>query len=82
MQKGDLNIEVVLTEKDFGKRQMLRERMEKELWFYYWKHRRACESWEHGEPVKVWLEDGILCIQYSDESWFHYKRTEGGLEWW
>lgn len=48
----------------------------------YMGHYKACENWEHGEAVEVWFEDGVLCIRYEDGSWYHYNRTENGLEWW
>ena len=46
-------------------------------------HIAACEDWAHGEAVKAWLDDdGNLCAQYEDGSWWHYRETLDGLEWW
>ena len=46
----------------------------------YQKHKRVCEEWDHGEPVRSWFdEDHNLCIEYEDGKWWHYN-TSG--EWW
>lgn len=45
-------------------------------------HYNAYENWEHGEAVEAWYEDDILCLRYEDGSWYHYKKTENGWEWW
>lgn len=49
-----------------------------------WKiHKKACEEWGHGEPLKVERDkSGILCVTYGDGAWFHYQITEDGLKWW
>ncbi len=46
-------------------------------------HRKAFRNWEHGEPVRCWRdEQGVLCIEYEDGSWWHYKVENGELIWW
>lgn len=46
-------------------------------------HRKASGTWTHGEPEHCWTDkDGCFCIRYEDGSWWHYKETDGILEWW
>lgn len=50
---------------------------------YYNEHRKAFDTWTHGEPKECWKDKlGIFCISYEDGKWWHYKDTENGLEWW
>lgn len=54
----------------------------------YEQHKAAWESWDKGEPVDHWFENGALCIRYENGEWFHYKMNFGVegldayLEWW
>lgn len=46
-------------------------------------HKAVYEKWPHGEPTSVRKNDGnIVEIQYEDGSWYHYRKTENGIEWW
>lgn len=46
-------------------------------------HMAACEEWNHGPAADSWRDDdGNLCIQYADGSWWHYRAAEDGIEWW
>lgn len=50
---------------------------------YYQDHRQQSGKWTHGEPMRWWRDENeILCIKYADGSWWHYKETDTGLEWW
>lgn len=49
---------------------------------YVEKHKESFELWAHGEPVKHWFDNGILCILYEDGEWWHYKMSNGKVEWW
>lgn len=49
---------------------------------YVEKHKESCEMWPHGEPVKHWFDNGILCILYESGKWWHYKMSNGQVEWW
>ncbi len=50
---------------------------------YFDAHKAGCEEWTHGLPEKIWREGGdVLCIEYTDGSWWHYQNTKDGLEWW
>lgn len=56
--------------------------MEEQAEAFYKVHKNACETWKHGEPVKVEKDNvGALCITYDSGTWFHYKLTPNGLEW-
>lgn len=46
-------------------------------------HKTACESWTHGNVKDAWKDkDGNICVQYEDGTWWHYRTTPGGVEWW
>lgn len=46
-------------------------------------HRTAHRQWTHGEPVEIWRDEyEFLCVRYADGSWWHYRQTETGYEWW
>lgn len=46
-------------------------------------HRMAHRRWTHGEPVEIWRDEyEFLCVKYEDGSWWHYRQTETGYEWW
>lgn len=49
---------------------------------YVVQHMNACEVWEHGSVKEIWIQDGELCIRYQDDTWYHYRETANGLEWW
>lgn len=49
---------------------------------YYHAHKEAYEKWEHGIPEKAWIDEEILCIQYTDGAWYHYRSGKDGAEWW
>lgn len=62
-----------------SKMKELREQAEE----YWQEHIAACEDWTHGEVETAWLDDdGNTCVQYKDGSWWHYKETPEGLQWW
>lgn len=62
-----------------SKMKELREQAEE----YRQEHIAACEDWAHGEVETAWLDDdGNTCVQYKDGSWWHYKETPEGLQWW
>ena len=43
-------------------------------------HKKACESWDNGDPVKTWFDqEGNLCIEYANGKWWHYNAAG---EWW
>ena len=49
------------------------------------EHKNAVENWYFGEVVKIWEENGILCIKYSNGTWFHYRKNNKNnncIEWW
>lgn len=49
----------------------------------YEEHKSAFEAWTSGKPVKSWRDDNnVLCIEYQDGQWWHYRMTKHGLEWW
>lgn len=46
-------------------------------------HCTAHKRWTHGEPVEIWKDEYcFLCVKYEDGSWWHYRQTETGFEWW
>lgn len=46
-------------------------------------HCTAHKRWTHGEPVEIWRDEyEFLCVKYADGSWWHYRQTETGYEWW
>lgn len=46
-------------------------------------HYSAHKRWTHGEPVEIWRDEYyFLCVRYEDGSWWHYRQTETGYEWW
>lgn len=46
-------------------------------------HCTAHKHWTHGEPVEIWRDEcEFLCVKYMDGSWWHYRQTESGFEWW
>lgn len=49
---------------------------------YFDAHKAGYEEWTHGLPEKIWREGDVLCIEYTDGKWWHYKANENGLEWW
>lgn len=49
----------------------------------YKKHKAMFDHWEYGEPVKSWTDSNRnLCIQYQSGKWFHYRQSNGILEFW
>lgn len=61
----------------------LKPEMSQHIMNCYEKHFHSCEVWEHGEPVKVWIDDdNILCIQYADGQWWHYEGIGNSIRWW
>lgn len=47
------------------------------------EHRKAWEEWPEGGIVRAWTdENGALCIEYRSGNWYHYRKTDSGLEWW
>lgn len=53
--------------------------MQAEAREHYETHKKACERWTHGDPVKVWIDNGHMCIEYEDGQWWHYNLMG---EWW
>ena len=50
---------------------------------YYNQHRQQYKEWNHGEPQRFWTdENNNFCIKYEDGAWWHYRETDGALEWW
>lgn len=46
-------------------------------------HYMAHKRWAHGDPVEIWKDEyEFLCVRYEDGSWWHYRQTETGYEWW
>lgn len=46
-------------------------------------HCAAYKQWTHGDPVEIWRDEYyFLCVRYEDGSWWHYRQTENGFEWW
>lgn len=46
-------------------------------------HHKACETWTHGEPTRVWYDSqGNICIDYEDGNYWHYRDVPDGKEWW
>lgn len=46
-------------------------------------HYMAHKRWTHGDPVEIWRDEyEFLCVRYEDGSWWHYRQTETGYEWW
>lgn len=46
-------------------------------------HCAAHKQWTHGDPVEIWRDEYyFLCVRYEDGSWWHYRQTENGFEWW
>lgn len=57
--------------------------MDKKAIKYYNEHKGHFLEWNHGRPVKSWMDrEGIFCIKYQDGKWWHYKEHNGNLEWW
>lgn len=51
--------------------------------FFVKKHKEAFEHWDNGEPVKEWFdENGVFCIRYQNDMWWHYRLADGHIEWW
>lgn len=46
------------------------------------QHKKWFEKWEYGKVVRYWIEeDGegkVVCIQYENGKWYHYKHIELG----
>lgn len=50
---------------------------------YFQMHGQQSGKWPHGEPIRWWRDENEdFCIKYADGSWWHYKETDTGLEWW
>lgn len=61
----------------------VRDRMEYGAVKAYEAHQNACETWTHGDIDRVWYDhDNILCVQYNDGNWWHYRHAANGIEWW
>lgn len=46
-------------------------------------HCAAHKQWTHGDLVEIWRDEYyFLCVRYEDGSWWHYRQTENGFEWW
>lgn len=41
------------------------------------KHRECFERWPFGEPIRYFLADGLPCVAYENETWFHYDIERG-----
>lgn len=64
-----------------SKMKELKERAE----HYAEEHKKAFESWTHGEIVDAWLHKGnekVVCVRYEDGRYWHYEETQDGLKWW
>lgn len=60
-----------------------RDRMEYGAAKAFETHQKACETWTHGNIDRVWYDhDNVLCVQYTDGQWWHYRHTADGIEWW
>lgn len=57
----------------------LKAEMEEKALRYAEAHKQAFEVWQEGDIDRVWLDDGVLCIQYESGNWWHYN--DAG-EWW
>lgn len=42
------------------------------------------KEWSHGTIHNVWVDDDkVVCVQYADGCWWHYKEDESGeIKWW
>ena len=40
------------------------------------KHQRQHETWREGEPVEVFLADGLPCVRYQSGNWWHYDTAK------
>lgn len=57
--------------------------MENTIFFYAQQHRQAFENWREGEISEYWTdENGNVCIRYESGKWWHYRGTDGVVEWW
>ena len=41
------------------------------------KHKKQCEQWREGKPVKVFTQDGLPCVKYESGAWWHYDVKNG-----
>lgn len=58
-------------------------RLEDCVFYCYEQHKKAFETWEHGEPQKAFFDLEGLRIYYENGKWWHYKVNEdNSVEWW
>lgn len=50
---------------------------DKELRELVEKHQRQHEVWREGQPVEVFMSDGLPCVRYESGSWWHYDLKKG-----
>lgn len=73
---------VIKGTKTIAEYKQVQEDMQEKARAYFDAHKAGCEEWTHGLPEKIWREGDVLCIEYADGNWWHYKASEKGLEWW
>lgn len=74
---------VIKGTKTIAEYKQVQEYMQEKARAYFDAHKAGCEEWTHGLPEKIWREgEDVLCIEYTDGSWWHYQNTKDGLEWW
>lgn len=50
---------------------------------YAQMHKNICEHWREGDVISVWRDENkTLCIKYESGKWWHYRITNGQLEFW
>lgn len=57
--------------------------LEFEMVKVYMEHKKAFDCWKYGEPKRAWIDNnGVLCVEYANGTWFHYRQNGNNLEWW
>lgn len=41
------------------------------------RHKKQWEHWNEGEPVEVFMADGLPCVRFESGNWWHYNVEKG-----
>lgn len=41
------------------------------------RHHKQVEVWREGEPVEVFMADGLPSVKYASGAWWHYDLAKG-----
>lgn len=53
---------------------------DKELAALVERQKKQVEVWREGQPVEVFMSDGVPCVRFRSGNWWHYDLKKG--TWW